>query len=62
MHKTAAGEKRKSLLKKANELEREAKFLAKSKKPILATEAHKEAEALKTQAETLKAEALAINL
>jgi hypothetical protein len=57
MHKTSAGEWRKDLLKKASELERDAKFLTKGKKPKLATEAHEEAETLKTQAEALKTEA-----
>jgi hypothetical protein len=37
-------------LKDAGKLEREAKFLAKGKKPRLATKAHEEAEKLKTQA------------
>jgi len=44
-------------LKKARELEREAKFLTKGKKPSLATEAQEEAEKLKTQAEALKTQA-----
>jgi hypothetical protein len=57
MHKTAAGERRRGLLKKASELEREAKFLAKGKKPILATETHEEAKKLKTQAGALKTRA-----
>jgi hypothetical protein len=57
MHKTSAGERRKDLLKKAHELEREAKFLAKGKKPKLATEAREEAEKLKSQAEALKTQA-----
>jgi hypothetical protein len=57
MHKTSAGEMRKDLLQKASELERVAKFLAKGKKPRLATEAHEEAAKLKSQAEALKNEA-----
>jgi hypothetical protein len=57
VHKTSAGEWRKDLLVKASELEREAKFLTKGKKPKLATEAHEEAEKLKTQADALKTQA-----
>jgi hypothetical protein len=57
MHKTSAGERRKDLLVKASELEREAKFLAKGRKPKLATEAHEEAAKLKTQADALRTQA-----
>ena len=42
---------------KASELDREAMFLTKGKKPKLATEAHDEAKALKTQAGGLKTQA-----
>jgi len=48
MHKTSAGERRRALLVKASELDREAMFLTKGKKPKLATEAHDAAKALKT--------------
>jgi len=44
-------------LKDARELEREARFLTKGKKPKLATEAHEEAEKLRSQAEALKTQA-----
>jgi hypothetical protein len=57
MHETSAGEWRKALLKKASELEREAKFLTRGNKPKLAAEAHEEAEKLKTQAAALKTQA-----
>ena len=57
MHKTAAGVKRKDLLKKARELEREAKILARGKKTGPATKTHTEAAKLKTQAEALVLEA-----
>ena len=57
MHKTAAGEKRKALLQKARELEREAKILARGKKTRLAKKAHTGAAELKTQAEALVLEA-----
>ena len=57
MHKTRVGEKRKSLLQKARELEREAKILARGKKTRPATKAQTGAAELKTQAEALVLEA-----
>jgi hypothetical protein len=57
MHKTRSGEKRKSLLQKARELEREAKILARGKKTSPAQKAHSGAAELKAQAEALVLEA-----
>jgi hypothetical protein len=57
MHKTRSGEKRKALLQKARDLEREAKILARGKKTRPATKAQTGAAELKTQAEALVLEA-----